>query len=144
MCRSEPAPTHSTGWRQQRSLDEDRVDVLEAGTGRPLRDRKPVASRTLVAAGDPRELAAGGAGDLLGVGAPVARHERQDLAAVAVEDQRLDDLAELAADRLGARPSRSAFLRELLDAHLGASLAQKGGDPLDGFRARRCVATAAE
>ena len=52
------------------------------------------------------------------VGAAVARDQREHLAAVAVEDERLDDLAELAADGVrGVRRGRRS-LRELLDARL--------------------------
>ncbi len=45
MCRSEPAPIHSTGWDKQRSLDEDGVDVRRAETAppRPARSRSPRA-----------------------------------------------------------------------------------------------------
>jgi hypothetical protein len=41
--------------------------------------------------------------DLGRVGAPVARDERDDGAPVAEQQQRLDDLRRLAADRLGGR-----------------------------------------
>ena len=75
-------------------------------------------------------------GDLLGVGAPVARHEHEDRAAVAVEDQRLDDLAELAADGAGGVLRGRRALRELLDAHLGSGLAQVRRDALDRLRPR--------
>ena len=70
--------------------------------------------------------------DLAGIGPPVTRDEDDDCSAVAVENERLDDLLELAAHRTGGvfcgrRPSV-----ELLDSGLDAGLPQKRGDPLDG------------
>src|SRR5205823_2569175 len=64
---------------------------------------------------------------------PVARDERDHGAAVAAKDERLDDLAELAADGLRGVLRRRRAFRELLDAHLGAGLSQVGGHALDGL-----------
>ena len=60
--------------------------------------------------------------------------ERDDPAAVAVEDERLDDLAELAADRARRVRRGRRSLRELLDPRLDAHLAQERGDALDRLR----------
>ena len=76
---------------------------------------------------------AGGDRDLRRVGAPVAGHERQHRPVVADEDERLHDLVEIAADRLGSALRRGGGRRELLQPRLGARGAKEDGDTLDGL-----------
>ena len=111
------------------------VATAGAGTARRAPGSKPVARSTSSAPAIRANGAAGRGGDLLGVGAPVARDEHEHRAPVAVEDERLDDLAELAADGAGGVASAvGRAARELLDAGLGAGLAQERGDALHGLR----------
>ena len=65
-------------------------------------------------------LGAGGGRDLRRVGPPVAGHEREHAATVADEEERLDDLPEVAADRLRRSPAVGVPVAELLDARVYA------------------------
>ena len=69
--------------------------------------------------------------DLARVGAPVAGHEREHRPAVADDDERLDDLREVAADAPAPRPPRCRPDRELLDARLRAGRAEERRHTLD-------------
>src|SRR4029450_1822320 len=73
-------------------------------------------------------------GDLGRIRATVAGNQRHDPLAAAVEDERLDDLAELAADRASGVGARRRPLRDLLDPRLDAHLAQELGNALDWLR----------
>ena len=132
MCARSRRRPRQLGHGTRAALDEHRVDSRE----RERRDRARLEAgraRDLLGAGDPRALLPAARRDLLGVGAPVAGHEREHRAAVADEDERLDDLRELAAGRLRRVLRGRRALRELLDARLGAELAQERGDALDGL-----------
>ena len=74
--------------------------TARCGNGATAPGSKPVACTHLVGPGDPHELRRDGRADRRLVGAPVARDEREHEGAVADEDERLDDLRQLAADRL--------------------------------------------
>ena len=65
------------------------------------------------------------------VGAAVARDEREHVRAVADEDERLDDLRELAADRARRVARGRRALGELLDPRVDRRRAQDAGDALD-------------
>ena len=82
-------------------------------------------------------LGPGGPGDLLEIAAPVAGDERHDRPALGHEDEGLHDLIEVAAHCRGCLGSGEGVLGERLDAGLGAGLAKKGGNPLDGLRPDR-------
>ena len=71
--------------------------------------------------------------DLGRVGPTVTGHERQHRTVVADEDERLHDLVEIAADRLGSALRRGGRRRELLEARLRARRAKEDGDALDGL-----------
>jgi hypothetical protein len=118
---------------EQRAIEEDRLHL-------PDRERRHgpwlVAGCVphLLGACDSSLRTACSGGDLGPVGATVAGNEDENRPAVAVEDERLDDLCEVAADCFrgvlgGRRP-----VRELLDPGLGPRLAQIRGDPLDLLR----------
>jgi hypothetical protein len=115
---------------EQGSLDEDRVHPQK----RERRDcARLEAGRVLYlfGAGDAGERAIGRAGDLLGIGAPVSGNKHEHGAAAALEEERLDDLAELATNRPGGVLRGRRSFRELLDPDLGAGLAQVCGDALN-------------
>ena len=86
----------------------------------------------LLGAGDFRAPATRCPRDLAGIGPPVTGDEDDHGSAVAVEDERLDDLLELAADRAGGVLCSWSSCVELLDSGLDAGLPQECGDPLDG------------
>jgi hypothetical protein len=83
---------------------------------------------------DLRRPAPGGRGDLRAIGAPVARNEDDDRTPVAVEDERLDDLAQLAADGARGVFGRGCSFLEFLDAGLDAGAAEEPGDTFDLLR----------
>ena len=104
---------------EQRLLDQHALDERQ----RERRDGARLeAGRAahLVGTGDLRAGDAERAGDLRRVGATVARDEHDGGTAVGVEDERLDDPARLAADRLGRRLRGRRALLELLEARLGS------------------------
>src|SRR5262249_55171193 len=76
----------------------------------------------------------GGTRDLVRIRAAVARDEHEYPRAVAVEDERLDDPLQLAADRCCSGFCGRRAVGELLDARLGARGGQSRADPFDRFR----------
>src|SRR5262245_10052304 len=72
--------------------------------------------------------------DLPGVRPAVTRDERDNRGPVAHEHERLHDLPERAADRVGGGAGRRGRGRKLLEPRLGAGLAQEAGDALDRLR----------
>ena len=64
------------------------------------------------------------------VGAPVARDQDDDVRVVAHHDHRLDDLAQLATERIGGSTRRRRAVRQLLDPRFDAGRAQDCGDAL--------------
>ena len=119
-----------------------RVDS-RSGNGATRAGLEAGRARDLVGAGDPRRRSClRPAAIFARVGAPVARDEREHRAAVADEDERLDDLAELAADGAAAAscavgvPSGNSSMRASAPA-----VAQERGDALDGFRPGAASAT---
>ena len=131
MWRSDPAPIQSTSWaKNDRSI---RLCVTaRRGNGATAPGSKPVAWTTSSGPGDPHEPGRDRRADLGLVGAPVAGNEREHEGAVAHEDERLDDLGEIAAHRAGRIARRRCAVRELLDPSLDRSSAQEGRDALDG------------
>jgi hypothetical protein len=104
---------------------------------RERRDRAGLESGgcdDLVRPGDPRVAGAHHRSDLCRVRAPVAGNEREHRAAVADEDDRLDDLRCLAPDCACGRARGRRAARELLQPHIGAALADDRRDALDGLR----------
>ncbi len=130
MWRVDPAPTHTSGCASSASLDEHAPDAHEReGSYRPrleARDR-----HDLLWAGDPCPARTDSPGHLARVATTVARHERHYRLVVAEQDERLDDLVETAADRLGGALGRGSIRLELLQARLGACRAEERGHPLD-------------
>ncbi len=130
--RSDPAPTQTTGAREDRSLDEDGY----AGGRREGSDRtrgEPRRSEDFGRTCDARLRAAGRACDLLRVGSTVPGDERKHRPLLAHEDERLDDLVESATDRLGHGLRSGRVGGELLQTRLGACGAEEDGDALDGL-----------
>ena len=118
---SDPDPLVS----EQAPVDEDTVDVRAAGTAQLRPATNPVARSTSSGLAMRAFSAAGRGRDLRRVRAPVSRDEHDDPASVAVEDERLDDLGELAADSTSRVDRGRRALRELLDPRLDAHLAQE-------------------
>ena len=127
--------SRATGCAQQRPVDEQPLDARQRERG-DAAGLEAGRLGDLLGPRDARERGARRAGDLLGVGAPVARDHRDHRPAVADEDERLDDLAELAADRARRRLRGRRPVRELLDARFDAGVAQVRGDALDRLRPR--------
>ena len=134
MCRSEPAPAQTVGMAKQRSLDQARPARARAGTGprhragSRSRRRPPGASRRST------RFASTSRAHLPRVGSTVARHERDEWRPVGEEDERLDDLAERAADRVGRRFGGRRLVRILLQPRLGPGVTEEPRDPLDRLR----------
>jgi hypothetical protein len=128
MCLGEPAPTQTRLWARRAWSTKTR-STRGSGKGATAPAAKPVALSTC--SGEAilaREAPAG---------APVTGDEHDDPTTVAVEDERLHDLAELAT-----RGSRGLHCCrrprcKLLDARFGARLPQEQRHPLDGFRPLR-------
>ena len=127
--RSDPDPfVH-----ENLAVHEHAVDLRERKR-RDCAGSEPGRSANLVRAGHLRLAAARGARDLARVGSPVAGDHDDQGFSVAVEDERLDDLCELAADgsRCGLGGGRSG--PEFLDPRLGTTCTQEGGHALDPVR----------
>ena len=133
MWRSEPAPTQTRSWTRS-SPAISTCETPGAGKGATPPGSKPVAARTSSGRRDACGLRSGGGGDLGLVRPPVAGDERQRRAAVADEDEGLDDLRAGGADRLGRRARGRRPLRELLDPRVDAGAPEHLGDPRDRLR----------
>ena len=117
---------------QQGLLQEDRLDRGERKRGHgPW--RKAGCRQNLVPRGDPGRPRSDRPCDLGSVGPPVARDEGDDRAAVADEDEGLDDLAGVDSERLGHVPDGRDLLGELLEPGLGPRRAEEVGHALDGL-----------
>src|SRR6478752_6495197 len=103
IWRSEPAPIQTRSWTRS-SPAISTCETPDAGKGATPPGSKPVAART-----------SGGRRDLVLVRPPVAGDERQRRAAVADEDEGLDDLRTRGADGLGRGAGGRRSLWELLD-----------------------------
>jgi hypothetical protein len=117
---------------QQGLLQEDRPDRRERKRGHGAW-RKAGCGQNLVPGGDPRRPSSERPGDLGAVGMPVARDEDDDGAAVADEDEGLDDLARVDSERLGHIPDSRDLLGELLEPGLGPRRTEKVGYALHGL-----------
>ena len=133
MWLGEPAPIH-TRLCDRRFRSTKTRSTAGSGNGATAPATKPVAFSHLLRRRDLRPGRTGRPSDLGRVGAPVARHERDHPAAVAVEDERLHDLSELAADRARRVGCGRRARLELLDPRLDAHLAQEARDALDRLR----------
>ena len=91
-----------TAWPSRLRSISARV-IARCGNGATPPGSKPVACTTSFAVRNPDLPCSEHRSDRLLVGPPVARDEREHVGAVADEHERLDDLAQLAADRLGRR-----------------------------------------
>ena len=132
MCAVEPAPTQTTGC--ERSVRSTRIGrSAGSGNGATAPGAKPVAATTSGGRRHARIGSTGGGADLRRVGPPVAGDERDHGPAVAHEHERLHDLLERAADRVGRRLRGRRARVELLEPRLRARRAQVGGDTLDGL-----------
>ena len=103
MWFDEPAPTHTISCESSSRSSRTRVTSSAPGTVRPHPARSPVAATTSSGHAIARVAAPRRRPRSSRVGAPVARHEREHRAPVADEDERLDDLRRLAADRVRGR-----------------------------------------
>ena len=118
---------------EQGAVEKDGLDLAQ----RKRRHRArlvPGRFLNLFCAGDPDRGTTGCLRHLAPVGPAIPGYEHQNRAAVTVEDERLDDLRQLAADRLGRLLGCGRAGRELLDPRLGARISQVHGDPLDRLR----------
>ena len=118
---------------QQGLLQEDRPNGRERKRGHSPW-RKAGCGQNLVPGGDPGRPRSKGPRDLGSVGPPVARDEGDDGAAVADEDEGLDNLARIDPERLGHIPDGWDLLGELLEPGLGACGNEKVGYALDRLR----------
>ena len=103
------------------------------GNGPTAPGGTPVAAMTSGGRATRTSVAPAATADLGRIGAPVAGHERQHRPVLGDEDERLHDLVEIAADRLGSALRRGGGRRELLEARLRARGAKEDGDALDGL-----------
>ena len=88
----------------------------------------------LVRLGDPHLLRPDRRGDRRLVGTTVTGHEREQVRTVADEDERLDDLCQLATDCLRRPARRRRPLAELLHARVDGRGPEHGRDALHRFR----------
>jgi hypothetical protein len=117
----------------ERAVHQHRVDVRE----RERSDRARCESRRLLDLLRPRDAHRPGFDrprDLLRIASSITGHERHDRPVVAEEDERLHDLAELAAHGVRGVLCGGGAVGKLLDARLDSRFAEEGGDPLDGLR----------
>ena len=132
MWRVEPGADPDPRRAARACAREDARRRPAAGTARRRPGSKPVMSAHAVGERDLalRQRRARRA-IFAGVGAAVSGHEREHRPAVALEDERLHDLSEVAAD--GARGVGAVGVAggELLDPDLGAGLAEERRYPLD-------------
>ena len=121
---------------EQRAVDRTAIPSGR-GNGATAPGAKPVAATTssgLATRAVPRPDRPG---DLLAVGPAVARDQRDDGAAVADEDQGLDDLGRVDAGRLRGCLGSGRALRELLQPSLRLRGREEVRDALDGLRPHR-------
>ena len=130
MCCVEPAPTQTISWSGAARARAAPGVTFGAGNGATAPGLEAGRCDDLVRARDAGVARTGGRRDLRRVGAPVAGDEREHRPSVADEDDRLDDLRGLAADRARSRLRRRRAARELLEPHVGAALAHDGRDAL--------------
>jgi hypothetical protein len=98
--------------------------IQRTGCASSVRSMKTVATRgSGNGAGDPGEWASCRLRDLRGVGASVAGNQHDHRAPAAVEDERLDDLPEVASDDTRGGVGGRRSLCELLDTHFCPGLA---------------------
>lgn len=113
---------------EERGAEQAPVDENPVDTPQPERRdgprRVPGRLLDLHGARDPRPLRSRRCRDLARVGASVARDEGEHPVSVAVEEQRLDDLVELAADGAGGILRGRCVGGELLQPGLGARRAE--------------------
>lgn len=121
---------------EQALVDQHALDLRERERRHGAR-RKSGRLLDLGRARDPRLRGTDGAGDLVQVGTPIARYERDDGLAVAVQHERLHDLIERAPGGLGGVLGGRRPRLELLEPRFGAGLPEIGGDPFDGLRPGR-------
>jgi len=120
---------------EKRGINEDPLDTRQ----RKRRHRAGLEIRRvpyLLGPRDPGRRAARSPRDLLRIGPAVARDEREDRPAVAVEDERLDDLPEVAADSTGRCLGRRRAVGKLLDLDLCPGFLEVRGHALDRLRPR--------
>ena len=109
---------------EQLRIDQDSLDAGK----RERRHRAGVEtgdSTDAIGPGDPSFRATRRRRNFAGVCTPVARHERQDAPAVAVEEKRLHDLPKGAPDSVGGVFGGRRSLGELLDPRFGPGGLQK-------------------
>ncbi len=100
MCTGEPPPTQTWGSASsERSTSTVRTAVSGNGATEP--GSNPVAATTSAGVGDPRPPGRDGARHLARIPAAVAGDEREHGTALGDEDERLDDAARRAPDRVG-------------------------------------------
>jgi hypothetical protein len=119
--------------REQTPVDEDAVDSPQ----RKRRHRARLESRRLedeLGACHASFLAPRRRGDLLAVGALVARDHDEQVERSAREDERLDDLTQLCTDGVRRVLRRRRALCELLDDGFGTRRTEKADDAFDGLR----------
>ena len=132
-CLWEPAPAQTMSWwYSARSMRT--VAIFGSGKGATAPGAKPVTSSTSCACATLAALASTARRDLVRVATPIAGHQRDDRLLVTDEDERLHDLAELAADRVGSSLRGRRAVGELVDARLDSRFAEEGGHPFDGLR----------
>ena len=105
-----------------------------AGTGATAPGANPVASSTSCAFATRAELASTARATLAGSPRRSPGTSATTGSLVADEDERLHDLAELAADGVGRILRGRRAVGELVDARLDSRFAEEGGHPLDGLR----------
>ena len=133
MWRSEPAPIQTRSWTRS---SRGHQHLRDAGR-RERRDASGLEARgglNLLRPRNARVPRPGGRRDLVLVRPPVAGDERQHRAAVADEDEGLDDLRTRGADGLGRGAGGRRSLRELLDARVDAGPLEHLCDPRHGLR----------
>jgi hypothetical protein len=130
-----PGPDPDALVAEEPAIDEDAIDVGQ-GKGGNRACRKARSPHYFVGRGDPRLPAACCMPHFRDIGPPVARRQNDHETGIAGEDDRFDDLAELATDRTSGVNGGRRALRKLFDAGLNRIPPQELGHPLDRFRPR--------
>jgi hypothetical protein len=118
---------------QQRALQQDRVDPRQ-GKGGHGAWRKPGRGQNLVARRDPGRGRPDRTRDFDRVRATVTRDESDDRAAVADEDEGLDDLARIDPEGLRHVPDGRNLIGELFEPRLGTGRVEEVDHALDRLR----------
>ena len=125
-------PDPDLALRQERALEQDRVDVRQGKRGHSAW-RKARRGQDLVAGRDPGRGRPDRTRDLDRVGPPVARDESDDRAAVADEHEGLDDLTRVDPERLRDVLDGWVLRGELFEPRLGTRRTEEVDHALDRF-----------